>query len=87
MIILKNQRPDHHGAEDAAFWVTVRPLLRMLSWIRALRPRRCSGRPAPGLPGDPASGRRLHVEEIGLTSAEGAEAELENKRFIESLGG
>jgi hypothetical protein len=28
----------------------------------------------------------LNVEEIGPTSAEGVEAELEDKRFIESLG-
>jgi hypothetical protein len=29
----------------------------------------------------------LNVEEIGPTSAEGVEAELEDKRFIDSLGG
>ena len=29
----------------------------------------------------------LKVEEIGPTSAEGVQAELEHKRFIESLGG
>ena len=29
----------------------------------------------------------LNIEEIGPTSAEGVEAELEDKRFMESLGG